>query len=195
MMNDSADYGIPRWQIERSEELLDARIFKVRHNWSRLPDTGRTGTFFVLESPDWVNIVPITPDGKLLLVAQYRHGTGTLSLETPGGLIDAGETPEAAAARELCEETGYTAQSFRVLGQTDANPAFMTNRFTGVLAENVVLTDPTAWDEHEELALHLVPLEDLPRLLRNGVIRNTYSVLPLCWYLLEQSMGSSPSLE
>jgi ADP-ribose pyrophosphatase len=192
MMNDSPDYDIPRWQIERSDILLDARIFKVRHDWSRVPDTGRTGDFFVLESPDWVSIVPITSDGKLLLVAQYRHGTGTISLETPAGLIDAGETPEAAAARELREETGYTAQTFRMLGETNANPAFMTNRFTAVLAENAVQTDPTAWDEHEELTLHLVPLEDLPRLLRSGAIRNTYSVLPLCWYLLERSAALMP---
>lgn len=185
-MSDATDYGIPRWQTERSEQVLDCRIFKVRHDHSHVPNTDRSGNFYVLESPDWVNVLPITDDGHVLLVAQYRHGTNMVSLETPGGLIEPGEAPEAAAARELREETGYTARSFRVLGETDANPAFMTNRFTAVLAEGASLTDPTAWDEHEELAPQLVPLATLPQLIQSGAIRNTFSVLPLCWYLLEQ---------
>ncbi|HEX6288501.1 MAG TPA: NUDIX hydrolase [Herpetosiphonaceae bacterium] len=186
-MNDNTEHNIPTWQIDRSEHVVDCRIFKVRHDYSHIPDGDRRADFYVLESPDWVNILPVTPDGKVLLVAQYRHGTGTISLETPGGLIEPGETPEEAAARELREETGYTARSFRILGQTDSNPAFMTNHFTAVLAEGATETDPTAWDEHEELEPHLVPIDELPELLKSGKIRNTYSVLPLCWYLLERS--------
>jgi len=180
------DSSIPRWEIEHSEPVVDAKIFKLRRDHSRVPGTAKTGTFSVLESPDWVNIVPVTTDGKLVLVSQFRHGTNTLSLETPGGLIEPDESPVDAAARELREETGYTAARLRQLGESDANPAFMTNRFTAVLAEDAVLTDPTAWDEHEELQLHLVPLAELPQLLRSGAIRNSYTVLALCWFLLER---------
>ena len=186
-MNDDPNNTVPSWQIERSEQVLDCRIFQVRHDFSQVPGTDRTGDFFILESPDWVNVLPVTADGQVLLVAQYRHGTSEISLETPGGLIEPDETPEAAAARELREETGYTARSFRILGETDANPAFLTNRFVAVLAEGAALTDATAWDEHEELAPRLVPLAELPALLSSGAIRNTYSVLPLCWYLLDQA--------
>lgn len=183
--------SVPRWQVEGSELVADCRIFRVRRDQSRVPHTARVGTFYVLDSPDWVSVTPITPDDQVVLVAQFRHGTGQISLETPGGLAEPGEAPIEAAARELREETGYSARNYRILGQTDANPAFMTNRFTAVLAENVTLTDTTAWDEHEELALHLVPLHEIPALIQNGTIRNTYAVLPLLWYLLERQ-GALP---
>lgn len=180
------DSAIPRWEIEHSELVADAKIFKLRRDVSRVSGTAKTGTFSVVESPDWVNVVPVTAGGLVVMVSQFRHGTSSISLETPGGLVDGDESPFDAAARELREETGYTAARFRHLGETDANPAFMTNRFTAVLAEDAVLTDPTAWDEHEELQPHLVPLAELPSLLRSGAIRNSYTVLALCWLLLER---------
>jgi 8-oxo-dGTP pyrophosphatase MutT (NUDIX family) len=170
---------------------LDARIFKVLRNRSRLQGTERHADFFVLDSADWVSVVPITADNQVLMIAQYRHGSGQISLEIPAGLVEKDEDVLAAAARELREETGYTAHALRILTQTDANPAFMNNRFTAVLANGATLTDPTAWDEHEEIALVLVPLAELPDLLHSGTIRNTYTVLPLCWYLWEQASSGS----
>ena len=172
------------WQVEQSEALHDCRIFTLRCEFARSPISGKSGHFYVLDAPDWVSIVPVTDAGAIVCVVQYRHGSRRISLETPAGMVEPGEPVEAAAARELLEETGYTARSFTVLGHTYANSAFMNNRFTVVLAEGVTLTDPTAWDEHEELELRLVPVEEVPGLLARGEVENTSAALALSWYLL-----------
>jgi 8-oxo-dGTP pyrophosphatase MutT (NUDIX family) len=175
------------WEIDRSEYIQDCRIFKVRRDRARSPMSGKQGDFFVLDAPDWVSVVPITEDGMLICVAQYRHGSRRISLETPAGLVEPGEALEVAAARELREETGYVARSMTLLGSTYANSAFMNNRFTALLAEGCTLQDPTAWDEHEELELRLIPFENIPDLLAQGAIDNTSAVLALCWFLLRRT--------
>ena len=185
-MGINSNYGIQPWIVEQSENVLDGRIFTVRRERARSPTNGTIGDFYVLDAPDWVCVVPVTTDGRLICVAQYRHGSRRIALETPAGLVDPGESVEKAAARELREETGYSARSFTTLGQTYANPAFMTNHFTAVLAEGATLTDPTAWDEHEELELRLVPVDDIPGLLARGEVENSMSNLALSWYLLHR---------
>ena len=183
-MSTHDNHKIEPWIVEQTEELKDCRIFTLNREIVRSPATGKRGEFFILDSPDWVNIIPVTSDGQIVFVAQYRLGSRHISLETPAGLINPGEAVEAAAARELREETGYTAGSWTVLGRTYANPAFMTNHFTAVVAEGVTLTDPTAWDEHEELELRLIPVDQVGDLIATGAVDNSFNVLALSWYLL-----------
>lgn len=131
-----------------------------------------------LELSDWVTVVARRPDGALVLVRQLRYGTQSTSLETPGGLVDPGERPLAAARRELREETGYRARRWRSLGWVNPNPALQTNRlhmFLALDAEAVATPRP---DEREGLEVVLVA-SDGPEARGGGAVRHALSALAL----------------
>jgi len=116
------------------------------------PRTGKEHDFYVLDSVNWVNVVAVTPDQKLVMIEQYRHGSNTVELEIPGGMMDAGETdPVATAVRELREETGYEGENARILGRVHANPAILTNTCFTVLVENCRLKHGVQFDYSEDL--------------------------------------------
>lgn len=105
------------WPLLRSEPLGDFRVFRLRRDWRRSPRTGREHDFFVMDAPDWVNVLALTPAGDVVLVEQFRHGTATLDLEVPGGVMDREDAdPVATGVRELREETGYEGENARLLG-------------------------------------------------------------------------------
>ncbi len=160
------------WQRIASQAVADYRIFRLRMDRCVSPRTAAAHDFVVLEGADWVNVVAITADAQVVLIEQYRFGRGEVTLEIPGGMIDAGENPVAAAERELREETGYTAAKFTLLGHVDPNPALQSNRCYTVLAENAVPAEAQALDDMEDIAVVLKPLAAVPRLLGEGAIRH-----------------------
>jgi len=117
--------------------------------------------------------VAVTPDDRVVLVWQYRFGSGALSLEIPGGVIDPGESPDHAARRELREETGYEAERFDLLLTVDPNPAIQSNRCFTFLARGARRTAPTEFDGQEELETALVSAERIPDLLDGGQITHS----------------------
>src|SRR5690606_28506074 len=117
---------IQRWETVASRVRGDYEVFRVREDRCRSPLTGAEHPFYIIEASDWVNVIPVTPEGQIVCVEQYRHGTDEVSLEIPGGIIDPGDaSPAHAARREMVEETGYDADAIVPLGSVAPNPAIL----------------------------------------------------------------------
>ncbi len=144
---------------------------------------------FVFACPDWCNVLAETPAGELVFIWQYRFGTDELSLEIPGGVIDAGETPLDAARRELREETGYEAESFDLVSVVEPNPALQGNRCFTFLARGARPTAETAFDDLEDLETVVVPREDIASLIDEQVVTHALVVVALEGYLRKSVRG------
>ena len=175
------------WKKIRSTPVGDYRIFKLRSDFCAHPRTGKAHDFFVLESVNWVNVIAVTPDQQLVLVEQYRHGSGTVELEIPGGMIDAGDLdPVAAGVRELREETGYAGENARLLGSVHSNPAILNNVTHTVLVENCRRQHGVQFDHAEDLETRLVPVTEIPKLVADEKFSHSLVVVALYHFELWQ---------
>lgn len=171
---------ITPWKKLRSVPAGDFRIFKIHTDTCVNPRTGTEHDFFILDSVNWVNVIALTPDEKLVMVQQYRFGSGTVELEIPGGMMDAEDAdPVATAVRELREETGYEGETARLLGRVFSNPAILSNVTYTVLVENCRLRHKTEFDHAEDLETLLVPVADVPRLVAEEKIQHSLVVVAL----------------
>ncbi len=180
---------IKPWPCVRSRRGRSFRVFSVRTDTTISPRTGMEHDFYVIESRDWINIIPITVDHQVVMVRQYRHGSREVTLEIPGGLVDSGDTPETAAARELLEETGYQAAEYVKIGAANPNPAIFNNRCYTFLARNVARVRDPMPDQTEDIEVVLIPLSDISELIRTGKIDHTIVVAAFCWYFLQYQEG------
>ena len=147
------------------------------------PRTGKEHDFVILDSVNWVNVIAVTPEQQLVMIEQFRHGSNTVELEIPGGMMDAHETsPVAAALRELREETGYEGERARILGRVFPNPATQTNTCFTILVENCRCLHPVEFDHGEDLITRLVPASDVPRLVGEEKIKHTLVATALYYF-------------
>ncbi|HEX8130095.1 MAG TPA: NUDIX hydrolase [Pyrinomonadaceae bacterium] len=173
------------WRRQSSEMLADCRVFRLRRDVSISPHKGSTHDFFVLEAPDWINIIPLTANEEVVMIEQYRHGSQEVTLEIPGGMVDAGESPREAAVREMLEETGYAATREVVsLGKVRPNPALHDNWIHTFLARDVSLRQKPLIESTEHTVVRLVPLADIPRLISDGSINHALVVVGFHWLAL-----------
>ncbi|MCL2480512.1 MAG: NUDIX hydrolase [Spirochaetaceae bacterium] len=172
--------------IEKSRKVVkDFRIFKACEVTSSAPD-GKESTFVQLDSPDWVNIVCIVKnengEDSFLMVRQFRHGSGSITMEFPAGLVDKGEAPENAAKRELLEETGYSAEKFILIGEANPDPAFMNNTSYTYFAVNPVKSKAQSLDEDELIDVKIIPVKEFESRMGTGEFINAITIVAYTWY-------------
>lgn len=174
------------WEDRGIRDLLDAHIFTVREVIRKGPE-GREAPFVRVDAPDWVTIIPEVPgeDGEpaFVIVRQYRHGSGRLSLEFPAGAVDRGEPASSAAHRELLEETGYAAGEMEEIGRINPNPAFMSNVSSTFLATDLSLEAEPDLDDHEHLDFRVVPYRELAAAMGSPPYDSAIMVQAWYWYL------------
>lgn len=174
---------IQKWTKTKREPLHNYRVFTTRADTTISPRTGQEHTFYVIESTDWINIIPLTADNQVVMIRQYRHGNDEVTLEVPGGMVDAGETPQQAAERELREETGYASDDVVPTGSVAPNPALFNNTCYSFLARHAHRVGEQHFDGTEDIGLELVDLAAVPDLIRTGQI--THALTINAFYFLE----------
>ncbi len=180
-----------RWQVEDEEAIGEFRIGGLRRVRARSPRTGRSHEFYELRFPEWINVLAIDREDRVILIRQFRIGSREVMLEIPGGLVEPGETPEQSAVRELREETGYEASCWRLLCSVHPNPAFQGNRCHTFLADAALRVAEQSLEPAEEIDVVPVPLGDVPDLIRRGEITHTLVISAFARLWLERGLPPS----
>lgn len=180
------------WPVIRSQSGPSYPIFSLRIDTAKAPHSGKEHDFYIIDCPDWVNIIPITEDNKVVMVKQFRHATKEITLEIPGGMVEKEDTPEKAAFRELLEETGYKAGKLTLLGTVHPNPAIINNRCSTYLARNLEKVNNGERDETEDIEVCLCSLNEIPKLIIDGRITNSLVITAFFWYFARNNWQSLP---
>jgi len=177
-----------KWEILSSEYLFNDLWFKVRKDICKTPQGKIINPYYVYEFPEWVTAVPVTEDGKIIMVRQYRHAIGETCIEFPGGCVDDTDGNfEEAIKRELLEETGYSFSSFKPLGKTSANPSTNNNLMHMFLAVGGRKVAEQSLDHNEEIEVELLTPDEVKQLVRENKIVQSMHVT--CFLYAMQELG------
>ena len=185
-MSDSFSFTKPLWRTIKDKKLVETPIFDLQEKYLDAPGQTVGHPFYVLNAPDWINIIALTDDEpeKIVLVEQYRVGIHESTLEIPGGMVDKDEKPLAAAKRELKEETGYESDNWVSMGSVSSNPAILSNRTHLFLAESCIKTAEQNTDGSEDIAVHIMDLDHFLSLTADGTVHHAIVVAAVGKYLL-----------
>jgi len=182
---------IKSWSRRKSQVLQKTRILDFCEATEISPYTGKEHGFVFIDSPNWVNLIPVTERNEIVMIRQYRHGSQGITLEIPGGIVDAGESPGAAAIRECEEETGYLATETHSLGVLNPNPALFNNALHTYYAYVEQSSAPAHYSETEVIEVELVAIDRLESLLLDGTIDHAL-VCATLWRFLGLLKGALP---
>lgn len=171
-----------KWKVTKSEYVIDRPWLRARRDSVLLPTGVEYPEYYVLEYPDWVNVIALTPEGQFVMVEQYRHGLGKVQTELCAGVIEAGETPLEAAKRELAEETGFTGGNWELITTISGNPSTTNNLTHCFLARGVELTQPQNLDSTEDIAVKILSPAEVVALLMSDELKQSLMTTPLWKY-------------
>ena len=177
------------WTVLSSKYLFERPWLTARQDHIRLPNGNENKEYYVLEYPDWVNVIAITQEGKYVFIRQYRHGLGETHFEIPAGVIDpTDESPEIAGRRELLEETGFTGGKWTLLTSLSGNASTTNNLCHCFLAEGVVQTSNQHLEATEDIDVTLLERHEVLQLLQQDEIKQSLMVAPLYKYFFQYSL-------
>ena len=188
-MNTDTDKNMDdkRWTVLESEYLFRRPWLTARRDKVQLPNGNINPEFYVLEYPDWVNVIAVTEDGRFIIERQYRHGIGSTGWEIPAGVCEKGETPEQAARRELLEETGYGDGTWTLCLVSAPNASTSNNHCYSFVATGVRKISGQHLEATEDISVHLKTREEVLELMRSGQIRQATMLSPLWKYFAEKT--------
>ena len=181
---------IKAWERKGLTQIADCRVLTVHETVSVSPATDKEHHFYVMETADWVNVVPVTENNEIVCIRQFRHGNEEITIEIPGGMVDPGEDPMVAAARECLEETGFQTDELISLGVLSPNPALFGNKLHTYLAPGAVRVSEISNTSTEHTEVQLIPLEQLVDLLVTGEIDHAL-VTSTLWRMMYFLQGDS----
>lgn len=177
------------WKRKGVEKVFQNRLFSVFHKRFLLRPRGEEGIFATIATSNWVNVIPVTDEGGIILIRQFRHGIEETTVEIPGGGIDSpDEKPIKAAARELLEETGYTARTWEYLGTVTPNPAILDNYCHTYLARDLGKKERSAGDAMEYIEVFEASIDDVKAMLRDGTISHALVLAAFSHFILRGYM-------
>lgn len=177
-----------KWEILESEYLIRRPWLTARRDHVRLPDGVENKEYYVLEYPDWVNVIAITVDGKFVMERQYRHGLQWTGYEICAGVCESGENPLEAAKRELWEETGFGGGEWKLQMTISANTSTMTNLCHCFVATGVERISEQHLEATEDISVQLLTVDEVRNLLVGNEIRQALMAAPLWKYFAEQHL-------
>lgn len=174
-----------KWELLSSKYLIKNKWLTVRQDHVKMPSGVEMDDYYVLEYPNWINVLAITDNGKFVIERQYRHGTQSVDFELCAGTFEEGETPLEAAQRELLEETGFAGGDWELYCVSAPNPAAMTNVNYSFLAKGVYYTGSRYLEKTEDINVRLVSFEELKEIVKNNKIKQGQMLAPLWKYIAE----------